>query len=88
MQEAGMTRAQIAVELGVGAESVKDLLSDGRFYADPDARPERLALARQVEDLLEQGLEGAALRDALTGVSKMQANRAVRDAGALRALGV
>lgn len=45
LQREGLTRAQIAVSLGITTETVKLLLRDGRFYEAPERYEGRLSLA-------------------------------------------
>jgi len=45
LQQAGHTRAEISARLGVSSSTVKNYLADARFFAAPDANPERLARA-------------------------------------------
>lgn len=45
LQMLGLTRRDIAVKLGVSADSVKVLLRDGRFYSNPVSDQERLQRA-------------------------------------------
>lgn len=58
--------------MGLSSETVKQLLSDGRFYADPESNPERLDFAVRA---LESGWTIAQART--HGAS---AARAVKDA--------
>jgi hypothetical protein len=52
LQRDGLTQAEIAARLGRSQDSVKGLLSDGRFYAAPGDHPEREAQARDAARLL------------------------------------
>lgn len=45
LQRQGLTRAEIAVAMGMAVDTVKLLLSDGRFYESPELHPPRLSLA-------------------------------------------
>ena len=82
LQETGLSRREIANELGCGAESVKQLLADGKFYCAPEAYPSRLGTARSAAHLLAQG----ATKDevgARLGLSPPALVRACRDAYAV-----
>lgn len=46
LQRDGLSRRQIARALGIGSETVAELLRDGKFYEDPVSNPARLAIAR------------------------------------------
>ena len=50
LQREGSTRAEIAERLGVSIHSVKNRLSDGHFFDNPDSNPDRLELARSVRE--------------------------------------
>jgi hypothetical protein len=56
LQGAGLTRSQIAEKLGVGADSVKGFLRDGKFYADPMSDPARYALAEHAATARKEGI--------------------------------
>lgn len=45
LQRQGKTRQEIATELDVSVATVKELLTDARFYETPDSNPERLRIA-------------------------------------------
>lgn len=51
LQREGHTLDAMAEALGKSAFTVKDLLSDARFYEAPEAQPERLAVARRAAEL-------------------------------------
>lgn len=80
LQQEGATRQQIAQLLGVGPDTVKELLADGRSYLDPEANPTRLALARRAKT---EGWTNAKAKAA--GVSGL---RAAKDARILAKLGL
>lgn len=86
LQETGLTVKQVGERLGRSPESVKSLLSDGKFYADPDLVPERLALARECSVLQNEGRSKDEIVE-LLDVSRAMALRAFRDAQALDATG-
>lgn len=48
LQTEGMSRMEIAAVFDCSLLTVKALLRDGKFYADPESDPERLALVRAV----------------------------------------
>lgn len=58
MQEAGMSRREIADKFGVTAGTMKAILRDARFYRNPEANQGRLAQARRAK------LEGWATKNA------------------------
>lgn len=47
LQKSGLTRAQIAGEMGLSPSTIKILLHDARFCSDPERFPNRLRAARQ-----------------------------------------
>lgn len=62
LQEGGYTRNQIASKMGCSFETVKSMLKDAKFYADPWTDPERLYLVRSSKDpsMKDLGFEAAA----------------------------
>ncbi|WP_146766139.1 hypothetical protein [Micromonospora saelicesensis] len=56
LQETGMSRAAIGEELGMGAEAVKALLRDGKFYAAPESDPVRRQLAIEANEAWSKGM--------------------------------
>ena len=56
LQRNGLSRAQIAEELGVGVDTVKGILRDAKFYENPMSDPSRLALAREAHAARRMGL--------------------------------
>ncbi|MFF0880702.1 hypothetical protein [Micromonospora aurantiaca (nom. illeg.)] len=64
LQEAGMSRSAIGEELGVGSESAKALLRDGKFYAAPDSDPERRRLAAEAYEAQSRGMTKDQFRQA------------------------
>lgn len=67
MQRAGASRAEIAAALEISQDTVKSLLRDARFYANPESDPSRLARAR----------EARRARDAGTTRDQFQADRGI-----------
>jgi DNA polymerase-3 subunit epsilon len=51
-----MSRAAIGEELGMGAEAVKALLRDGKFYAAPESDPARRQLAIEANEAWSKGM--------------------------------
>lgn len=86
LQRAGMSRARIADQLGCSMQSIKDMLSDARFYEDPTSDLSRRTLAHRCHDLRTQGLVKEQILDVL-GTSRAAGLRAFRDAAALQVLG-
>lgn len=56
LQHNGVSRKEIGERLGVSEEGVKALLRDGKFFADPQADPERLDLAQRAAAARAQGI--------------------------------
>lgn len=83
LQQAGWARAEIATHLGVGAETVKGLLRDAKFYANPQSDPSRLNLTHVAMAARQSGMT----RDAFAqeqGLSRGKADEVWRDADVLR----
>jgi hypothetical protein len=83
LQQAGLSRADIAVQLGgASAQLLKSLLRDGKFYADPTTDQVRALLARDAAQARAEGLTRAQFQQAraLTGP---KAEEAWRDADVL-----
>lgn len=80
LQSEGATRRQIADQLGVGTETVKELLADGRFYRSPTEYPGRFRWATEAR---ARGWSHAEGKERGAG-----ATRAVRDANVLVKLGL
>lgn len=72
LQVAGLTRAEISEAMGVTTDTVKVLLSLGKFLADPLGTPERLELARTAY------LEGWSAANT-SGGARLRAIRDARD---------
>ncbi|RQX01881.1 hypothetical protein [Micromonospora inaquosa] len=64
LQEAGMNRAAIGAELGMGPDAVKALLRDGKFYAAPDSDPARRQLAVDAHEAQSRGMTKDQFRQA------------------------
>lgn len=82
MQRAGSSRADIAAVLGVGQDTVKSLLRDGKFYENPQSDPSRLALARDARRARDSGVT----RDTFQsdhGITVRKSTEAWRDAAML-----
>lgn len=82
LQQHGLSRGEIARQLGAGPEAVKALLRDGKFYADAASDPARAALARQAEVARELRLTRAEFQ-VQAGLTKPKAQEAWRDAAVL-----
>lgn len=82
LQRSGVTRRQIGERLGVGEETVKALLRDGKFYADPEADSERLELANRAAAARTQGLTRAQFGEQL-GLSMGKTDESWKDADVL-----
>jgi len=79
LQDTGLTRAEIARQMGVAAETVKIFLRDGKFYRTPDADPARLQLAEDAA-AAKRDRESKALFQARLGLTAPKASEAWRDA--------
>ena len=55
-QRNGRSRAEIAADHGVGTDTVKELLRDGKFYQDPASDPPRLEIATAARRARERGM--------------------------------
>ncbi|SIR97079.1 hypothetical protein SAMN05444858_13228 [Micromonospora avicenniae] len=64
LQEAGFSRAAIGEELGMGAEAVKALLRDGKFYSAPESDPARRQLAIEANEARSKGMTKEQFRQA------------------------
>lgn len=85
LQGQGLSRQEIAARLEVGLESVKQLLSDGKFYQHPAADTTRLERAGRTAELLAGGATRADVSAALE-LSPPATATAMRDAHALAQL--
>lgn len=82
LQIQGLTRQQIGEKLGAGAEAVKTMLRDGKFYADPTTDPQRADLARRAGQARDQRITRAEFA-AETKLTAPKAAEAWRDAAVL-----
>lgn len=82
LQAGGASRREIGELLGVGEETVKAMLRDGKFYANPDADPERLELAKSAAAARTRGLTRAEYGDE-SRLSKGKADESWKDADVL-----
>lgn len=78
MQRDGITRKEIAAELGCSLETVKAILKDAKFYEDPESDPDRLQLVLQSKAPFLSGIGYQAAAMAL-GVSEAKLKEARRD---------
>jgi len=85
LQQAGASRAKIGADLGVSVETVKGLLRDARFYAQPTSASERLERAQGARRAHEAGT-GKARYEKECGLSKGKAEESWRDATSLTLL--
>lgn len=79
LQREGRTLDDIAALLGKSAYTVKDLLSDARFYEAPEEQVERLAVARRAADLQTTTRMSKAEIVALLELGRKAADRVFRD---------
>ncbi|MCV7281426.1 hypothetical protein H7J88_17455 [Mycolicibacterium flavescens] len=82
LQLSGASRKQIGEQLGLSEEAVKALLRDGKFYAAPEADPDRLQLAKRAAAARADGLTRGAFSDQ-AGLSKGKADECWKDADVL-----
>lgn len=83
LQQHGLSRADIARQLGTTTDAVKALLRDGKFYADPASDTARAARAAAASDAQQVGGTRDEFKTAL-GLSQPKAVEAWRDAAVLR----
>jgi DNA polymerase-3 subunit epsilon len=85
LQSSGFTRREIGEAVGVSAESVKALLRDAKFFADPASDEERLQRASAAALAQRQGLtkEQFQVQVNLTGP---KVNESWKDADVITAL--
>lgn len=83
MADQGLSRRQIADELGTQVDTVKLLLRDGRFYRDPRSQSARLRLARRAQEAQADGMTKSAF-ERTYGLSNATAATAWRDSHVLR----
>lgn len=86
LQDDGLTRAQIAIELACGTDTVGGLLRDGRFFADPSSDKARGMLAAEAAHASSSGMTRAQWR-ASRGLSAAKAAEAWKDADVLHLSG-
>lgn len=82
LQAGGASRREIAAMFGVGEEAVKAMLRDGKFYANPDADPQRLELAKTAASARVRGLTRAQYGDE-SRLSSGKADESWKDADVL-----
>ena len=82
LQSQGASRSQIGEQLGASEEAVKALLRDGKFYADPESDPPRLALAQRAASARAEGLTRTRFGDQ-AGLTKNKADESWKDADVL-----
>lgn len=82
LQKSGVSRKDIAIRFGMGEETVKALLRDGKFYAAPDADPKRLEMAKRAAAARLSGMTRAAFADEAR-LTKGKADECWRDADVL-----
>lgn len=82
LQRSGASRREIGQQLGFSDEAVKALLRDGKFYAAPEADPERLEMAKHAAAARAEGLTRAAFGDR-AGLSKGKSDECWKDADVL-----
>ncbi|GAA2135441.1 hypothetical protein GCM10009844_00700 [Nocardioides koreensis] len=82
LQREGFTRKEIGEWFDVGGETVKAMLRDGKFYADPASDPGRAAVAQAAADAKRSGLTRAQFQLGQK-VSAPKAQEAWRDADVL-----
>lgn len=85
LQREGRSMDDVAALLGKSPHTVKDLLSDARFYEDPEAHPERVAVAQQASELLRTTDMKKAEIVAMLGLGSKAAGRVFRDVTFLEA---
>lgn len=82
LNERGLTRADVATELGIAKDSLKALLRDARFCRSPDTDPTRQRLAQKAVEAVEAGISKAQVR-VLENVSAVKASESWKDADVL-----
>jgi transcriptional regulator with XRE-family HTH domain len=84
LQRSGLSRAEIAEKLEVSVESVKELLRDAKFYADPATDSARRELANAAHAERAQGTTREQFQRA-RGLTNGKASESWRDAAVLNA---
>ncbi|GAA2501373.1 exonuclease domain-containing protein [Terrabacter carboxydivorans] len=82
LQRQGLSRAQICDQMGVGPDTVKILLRDGKFYGDPNSDPARAELAVRAADAGRHGQTRSEFQQEL-GLSVPKSEEAWRDSAVL-----
>lgn len=79
LQTSGLARRQIAEKLGVGPDTVKTLLRDAKFFADPTSDEERLQRARAAAAAQRSGQTKEKF-ESHSGLTRPKVNEAWKDA--------
>lgn len=82
LQKVGLTIKEIVGRLGMSELSVKSLLRDGKFYADPGSDPDRLEKAKAAAAAMDRGSTRAQFRES-EGLTVLKADECWRDADVL-----
>ncbi|WP_435771399.1 hypothetical protein [Nocardioides sp. SYSU DS0651] len=82
LQRSGLSRAEVAKELGVGQETAEQLLRDGKFYAEPAMDPARQKAAGAARVAQAAGQTRAEFQQS-GGLSRAKAFEAWKDAAVL-----
>ncbi len=82
LQDEGLSRPEVGRRMSAGAEAVKRMLRDGKFYADISTDPVRYELAKRAADARKNRTTKAEFQ-AQFGLSAQKANEVWRDAGVL-----
>ncbi|WIM88069.1 exonuclease domain-containing protein [Candidatus Mycobacterium wuenschmannii] len=82
LQQKGLSRRDIGATIGVSDDTVKGLLRDGKFYADPTTDPTRLDLAKLAAAARSEGVPRAVFCDQAR-LSKGKADEVWKDADVL-----
>ena len=79
LQKSGLTIKEIGQRLGVTDLSVKSLLRDGKFFAEPGSDPSRFAMAKEAAAAIGRGLTRGQFRES-EGLTIPKADECWRDA--------
>ncbi|MFC5731547.1 MULTISPECIES: exonuclease domain-containing protein [Nocardioides] len=82
LQRQGLSRAEIGERMSLGAETVKTMLRDGKFYDDPTTDPARAAVAEKAATARRAGRTRSDFRSGL-GLTLPKSEEAWRDAAVL-----
>lgn len=82
LQEDGLNTVEIAKKLGIARETVKILLRDGKFYANPASDSVRLGLAQDARAAMSSGVVRAEFQSS-RGLSGAKSKEAWKDADVL-----